>query len=199
MSQTEQCHSCALLWDAQPSNHLCNQRLQTVHASQCRPACDVLWDIIQASSCSVKLKWIHTQTEVEVRCSAQVNSSCLGHDSTLAVLFVGILFYILLHSHDSIASTSSATTAAKQFRKKCLGGIQRLTNPRTPNRMALKLTLRESLRSSWKNRKRVCHIWEGDCLVLHQQCFSIQSVTEQCFEPCPLGRVFSSQHPEQQS
>lgn len=47
--QIEQYHSCALLWDTQPSNHLCNRRHQTVHVSQHQPARDVLRDTIQAS------------------------------------------------------------------------------------------------------------------------------------------------------
>lgn len=55
--------------------------------------------------------------------------------------------------------SSSATTATKQCLFRRDGpSAQHLTNPRTPNRMALKLTLRESLLYSWKDRKRICHI-----------------------------------------
>lgn len=43
------------------------------------------------------------------------------------------------------------------FRKDGLPA-QHLTNPRTPERMALEPTLRERLQYSWKNRKRIYDI-----------------------------------------
>ena len=73
------------------------------HVSQHEPARDILWDTTQASSCFAELAWICAQLEVAARCSAQVNSYCLGHDCLLAVLFVGILFHC---SHDTTAPTS---------------------------------------------------------------------------------------------
>lgn len=106
MLQIDQRHNCAFPWDVQPSNHLCNWRHQTVGMSQCQPARDVLWDTIQRSSCFVELTWIYTQLEGAVCCLAQVNSYCLGHDYSLAISFVGILFHILLYSHNTTESTS---------------------------------------------------------------------------------------------
>lgn len=102
--------------------------------------------------------------------------------------------------------SSSATTAIEQclFRRDGQLPVQLTANPRTPNVMTLKLTLRESLLCSWRNRKRICHIWQEDALFFHEECFSIHSrfltvLNTSSLNSALWSKYSGSQHSEQES
>lgn len=101
--QTEQCNTCTLLRNGQLCNHLRNQRHQTLLVPQ--------HQLISLARMMSHHEVSHGQAMFHGICRdiysifevypAHVNLYCLGHDYSVALLFVGILFLIQPHNHDS--------------------------------------------------------------------------------------------------
>lgn len=98
VSQTEQRNSCTLLRDGQPCNHGRNQRHQTVLVTQRQLLS--LAHMMSHHEVSHRQAVFHGNAQVELS-SAHINLYCYGHNYSVALLSVGILFLILPHNHDT--------------------------------------------------------------------------------------------------